>query len=93
MTTPFIAQLLRDLRDAVRSLKKEKKEMEEGIAAAQNALQGPYEQIGLLKIQIAEKEATNSELMTTVKKLQKERVVLRLVIFVCMAVVVGLMCW
>ena len=67
--------------------------MEEGIAAAQNALQGPYEQIGLLKIQIAEKEATNSELMTTVKKLQKERVVLRLVIFVCMAVVVGLMCW
>jgi len=91
--TPFIAQLIRDLRDAVRSLKKEKKEMEEGIAAAQNALQGPYEQIGLLKIQIAEKEATNSELMTTVKKLQKERVVLRLVIFVCMAVVVGLMCW
>jgi len=84
------------LHDAVRSLKKEK-EMEEGIAAtqnaAQNALQGPYEQIGLLKIQIAEKEATNSELMTTVKKLQKERVVLRLVIFVCMADVVGLLCW
>ena len=91
--TPFIAQLIRDLRDAVRSLKKEKKEMEEGIAAAQNALQGPYEQIGLLKIQIAEKEATNSELMTTVKKLQKERVVLRLVIFVCMAAMVCLMCW
>ena len=37
MTTPFIAQLLRDLCDAVRSLKKEKKEMEEGFAAAQNA--------------------------------------------------------
>jgi len=80
------------LRDAVRSLK-EKKEMEEGIAAAQNAAQGPYEEIGLLKMQIAEKEATNVELIRTMKMLQKERVVLRLVIFVCMAAMVCLMCW
>jgi len=96
MTTPFIAQLLRDLRDAVRSLKKEKKEMEEGFAtaqnAAENALQGQYEQIGHLNRLLAEKEAANAELKTTVEMLQKERVVLRLVIGVCIAVVVGLIC-
>ncbi|KAG2620927.1 hypothetical protein PVAP13_3NG235326 [Panicum virgatum] len=96
MTTPFIAQLLRDLRDAVRSLKKEKKEMEEGFAtaqnAAENALQGQYEQIGHLNRLLAEKEAANAELKTTVEMLQKERVVLRLVIGVCIAVVVALIC-
>jgi len=95
MTTPFIAQLLRDLHDAVRSLKKEK-EMEEGFAAAQNAaenaLQGQYEQIGHLNRLLAEKEAANAELKTTVEMLQKERVVLRLVIGVCIAVVVALIC-
>jgi len=37
MATPFIAELLRDLRDAVRTLKKENKELEAGIAAAENA--------------------------------------------------------
>jgi septal ring factor EnvC (AmiA/AmiB activator) len=95
MTTPFIAQLLRDLRDAVRSLKKEKK-MEEGFAtaqnAAENALQGQYEQIGHLNRLLAEKEAANAKLKTTVEMLQKERVVLRLVIGVCIAVVVALIC-
>jgi len=39
MATPFIAELLRDLRDAVRTLKKENKELEAGIAAAENAAQ------------------------------------------------------
>lgn len=64
MMTPFIAQLLRDLRNAVRSLKKEEEELEARIAAARNALQGPYEEIGLLKVQTTEKEATNVALMT-----------------------------
>ena len=68
--------------------------MEEGIAAAQNAaenaLQGQYEQIGHLNRLLAEKEVANAELKTTVEMLQKERVVLRLVIGVCIAVVVGL---
>jgi len=58
MMTPFIAQLLRYLRDAVRSLKKE---MEEGFGAAQNAvenaLQGQYEHIGHLNRLLAEKRS------------------------------------
>ena len=45
MATPFIAELLRDLRDAVRALKKENKELETGIAAAENAAQDAVQKI------------------------------------------------
>ena len=99
MATPFIAELLRDLRDAVRALKKENKELETGIAAAENAAQDAvqkaqqkcYEEVTKLKKQIAENEATKAGLIASVKALEKERVVLRILIVVCLAVVVGLM--
>ena len=44
----------------------------------------------MLKKQIAENEATKAGLIASVKAL-KERVVLRILIVVCLAVVVGLM--
>ena len=45
----------------------------------------------MLKKQIAENEATKAGLIASVKALEKERVVLRILIVVCLAVVVGLM--
>ena len=98
MTTPFIAELLRDLCDAVRALKKENKTLEAGIVAAENAAQNAvqnaeqklYEEIAFLKNQVAENEARNAILVASVKALEKERVVLRILIVVCIAVVVGL---
>ena len=98
MATPFIAELLRDLRDAVRALKKENKTLEAGIVAAENAAQNAvqnakqklYEEIAFLKNQVAENEARNAILIASVKALEKERVVLRILIVVCIAVVVGL---
>ena len=98
MATPFIAELLRDLRDAVRALKKENKTLEARIVAAENAAQNAvqnaeqklYEEIAFLKNQVAENEARNAILIASVKALEKERVVLRILIVVCIAVVVGL---
>ncbi|CAL4895734.1 unnamed protein product [Urochloa decumbens] len=101
MATPFISQLLVDLRDAVRSLKETNKQLKAQLAAFAGRMdeQGVEEaqlrdlvaEIHQLRNQIVVKEDANARLTGRVEKLEKERVVLIIVIVACFAIVLGLM--
>lgn len=92
MATPFISQLLVDLCDSVRALKKENKDL---IALAGDARARVDAQTGVegkQRNQIAVQDAQNAELVGRANKFEKERLVLMFVIAVLVAIVVGLMC-
>ena len=86
MATLFIAQLLVDLRDAVRALRKENKDLKALLGKAGAKVDVEVQ----LWNQVAVLDARNVELVGRVNKLEKERVVFMFVFFICVAIVVGL---
>lgn len=92
MANPFITQLLVDLRDAVRTLKKENKEMRAHIAEARARMDAQIAVETQLRRQVAVQDARNAELLGRVNKLEKERAVFIFGILVCVAMVAGLLC-
>lgn len=79
MTTPFIAELLVDLRDVARKLKKENKDLKAQIGEAHARANAQIEVEGQFAVQVAR----NADLVGRVNKLEKERVVFMFVILVC----------
>jgi len=90
MATLFIAQLLVDLRDAVRALRKENKDLKALLGKAGAKVDAQVDVEVQLWNQVAVLDARNVELVGRVNKLEKERVVFMLVFFICVAIVVGL---
>lgn len=89
--TPFVKQLLLDLRDTVKDLKKEKKELSAVLCHAGCRVDEQVVEIGELKRLLARKDAEIEGLQMVAKKLGSERCLLRFMLVVILAVVVALM--
>ena len=89
--TPFVKQLLVNLRDSVRGLERKNKDLASVLAETGSKVDEQVAEIARLKKLLAEKDADLEELKEDVKKLEKERFFFRLVLVLFVAIVFGAM--
>jgi uncharacterized protein YhaN len=91
-TTPFVRQLLVDLRDKVRGLKIEKKELLDALGRAKEKVDeqkcASYAEVRVAKDQLEAKDQKLVELRKRVKRLEKQRCMFAYAFAGCVAVLV-----
>lgn len=87
----FIRELLIDLRDTVRALKMENKQLKSYLFDAMTKLEENKSEKEALNKELYEKNAANAELMGRVQKLEHERMMLMVVVVCCVGVLLGMM--
>jgi predicted nuclease with TOPRIM domain len=90
-TTPFLKQLLLDLRDKIWALTNENAKLRGALSEGRAKFEQQRAQIEPMRVQRAEKDIHVAALGERVKKLEKERVALLLALLACACVCVSML--